>query len=104
MHKKLKFEIGIFMELQLDLSKHCIETACRRHYNKVISDYFKAGREEKRQLTDTIEMLFQALETLYFSRLRARYPALAGGTNKNVILALANDDLIIAIDDKKVGC
>jgi hypothetical protein len=90
------------MDIRLDLSRHCIETEIKKQYNKAISTYFRAGLEEKRRLEPTIEVIRRALETLDFSHLRTRYPPLAGGTDRNVILACENEDLTISIDGKKL--
>ncbi len=36
------------LEIDLDLKKHCIETATKRSYNRLLSEYFrgKEGEEE----------------------------------------------------------
>ena len=91
------------MDIRLDLSRHCIETEIKKQYSTAISTYFKAGVAEKRRLEPTIEVIRRALETLDFSHLRTRYPPLAGGTDRNVILACENDNLTISIDGKKLG-
>ena len=88
------------MDIRLDLSAHCIETELRKQYNKAVSAYFKTGQEEKRRLEQTIEMIRRALETLNFSQLRAQYPPLAGGTERNVIISCKKENLIITIDGK----
>ena len=90
------------MDIQLNLSRHCIETEIKRQYNKAVSAYFKAGTEEKQRLESTIEVMRQALETLNFSHLRTRYPPLAGGTDRHIILSCENEKLTIAIDGKKL--
>lgn len=94
---------GAGLKISLDLSKHCIETELRRQHEKAISAYFKAGKDQKPKLEKTIEMIGQALETLDFSHLRSQYPALAGGTHQKVVLSKVDANLVIAIDDKKIG-
>jgi len=90
------------MEIQLNLSRHCIETEIKRQYNKSVSAYFKADAKEKQLLESTIEVMRRALETLNFSHLRTRYPPLAGGTDRHIILSCQNENITIAIDGKKL--
>lgn len=91
------------MEIQLDLSTHCIETELRKHYNKAVSEYFKAGWEEKRPLESVIDMISHALETFDFAKLRARYSALAGGTHHKIIISRKDKNVLITIDDKTIN-
>lgn len=90
------------MDIRLDLSRHCIETEIKKQYNKAVSAYFKAGKQEKQQLEPTIDVIHRALETLDFSHLRSQYPPLAGGTDRNIILSCVNEDLVITIDGQKL--
>jgi hypothetical protein len=87
------------MDVQLDLSTHCIETEIKRCYNLKISAYFKAGLNERQRLEPIIDMLRLALETFDFAKLRTRYPALAGGRRHNIRLSLKNKRVTIAIDN-----
>ena len=88
------------MDIQLNLSRHCIETEVKRQYNKAVSAYFKAGAKEKQRLESIIEVMRRALENLDFSHLRTRYPPLAGGTDRHIILSCQNENMTIAIDGK----
>jgi hypothetical protein len=90
------------MDIRLDLSRHCIETEIKKQYNKAVSAYFKGGMEEKRRLESTIEVMGRALEILNFSHLRTQYPPLAGGSDREVIIACEKEDLMITIDGKKL--
>ena len=86
--------------LELDLTRHCVETEVRRRYERAVRAYFRkpAGR---RDLEFTIELLSQALETLDFGALRARYPALAGGTPSRIVIARDQQARpVIFIDDQ----
>lgn len=95
-------EKGI-MEVQLDLSTHCIETEIKRRYNLEISAYFKAGLEEQQRLEPIIDMLRLALETFDFAKLRTRYPALAGGAGHNIRISIEeNKRIVIAIDNTTI--
>jgi len=90
------------MDIQLNLTRHCIETEIKRQYNKAVSAYFKADRKEKHGLESIIEVMRRALEILDFSHLRTRYPPLAGGTDRHIILSCEDENLTIAIDGKKL--
>ncbi|MGD9186874.1 MAG: hypothetical protein PVI89_01605 [Desulfobacteraceae bacterium] len=87
------------MDVQLDLSTHCIETELNRRYNRAISEYFKAGLEEQKRLEPIIDMLRLALETLDFAKLRARYPALSGGAHRNIRISCKGKHVLITIDN-----
>lgn len=79
------------MRIDLDLSRHCIETEMKRQYNKSISAYFKRqgsrNEQDKQALEEQIELLQQGLESFDFNRLRARYPELRGEIQAEVTLA-----------------
>jgi len=84
--------------VDLDLARHCIETAVRQRYEAAIRTYFQQP-EERRHLDPAIELLRQALEKLDFPALRARHQALAGKSRNRV--ALGRDDqgrLTIIVD------
>lgn len=90
------------MDIQLDLSSHCIETELKRQYNRLISEYFKAGPAEKELMEATIDMLRLGLETLDFARLRARHHALCGGADPHkIVLSRQGEELFITIDDQR---
>jgi hypothetical protein len=91
------------MDIQLDLSAHCIETELKKRYNKSICDYFKAELEERRPMEPAIEMIRLALEAFDFAKLRARYPALAGCTSQKIILSCIDKNLAITIDGKTIN-
>lgn len=89
--------------LELDLTRHCIETAVRRRYEGVVRTYFQQPGERLR-LESVIECLSQALETLDFSALRARHRALVGGTPHRVSIGWdSRRRLTITIDDETLG-
>jgi len=60
------------MEIILDLTSHCIETASKKKYEHLIRQYFKptATRKEKLVLEDQISALKYFLEKADFSELR----------------------------------
>lgn len=91
------------MDVQLDLSAHCIETELNRQYNRAISEYFKAGLEEQKRLEPIIDMFRLALETLDFAKLRTRYPALCGGAHRNIRISCKGKRILISIDDATIN-
>ena len=90
------------MDIQLDLSAHCIETELNRQYNRAISEYFKGGVEEQKRLEPIIDMLRLALETLDFAKLRSRYPALSGGAHEDIRISCINKRIFISIGDTTI--
>lgn len=86
--------------LELDLTRHCIQTAIRKRCDRAIRTYFKQP-DERPQLEESIQGLLQALETLDFPALRARYPVLTGNTTRRVALSVAPPGrLAILVDDR----
>lgn len=84
--------------LELNLTRHCIETVIRTRYDQALNAYFKQANDRER-LEKEIELLLQALETLDFPTLRGRHRALAGATASHVVLSRGhNDRLVIHID------
>lgn len=78
------------LKIQLDLSRHCIETEIKRLYNRSVVHYFNS-RNNKQKLEIRIDVLKNALEQLDFSFLRSHYPILSGGIEKDVFLAVDPD-------------
>ena len=87
--------------IELDLSRHCIETEIKRAYNHAISTYFKTEKC-RRPIEETISLAQRALELLDFPRLRAEYPPLARGTRLRVVLAEDNGVVTVFLDGKPV--
>ena len=73
------------VDVRLDLSRHCVETAVRRAYNRAISEYFKPGGATAER-EGRIDLLESALSGLDLGGLRGRDPALAGGFDGEVVL------------------
>lgn len=90
------------MEIILDLKKHCIQTAIKRKYNQLISNYFKLKTPENTEKFDPeISLLKEALENFDFSLLRSTYPELQGGGTDKIILAASTDkNITISINDR----
>jgi len=86
--------------LELDLSRHCIETAIRRRHDAAVRTYFRQESERPR-LEEEITLLLEALETLDFSALRSLHPAMAGSTEARVVLSKkCGGPLAILIDGR----
>lgn len=78
-------EIREAMKIELDLSRHCIETELKRRNNLAISRYFKAD-SGKENLETEIALIEKTLRTFDFQRLRSRWPLLCGGRGYRVLL------------------
>ena len=75
------------MRIELDLSRHCLQTELKRQYNRAVSAYFHCSPPGRHTLALRIDMLERALRTLDFSRLRDRYSTLCGGVDTAVSLS-----------------
>ncbi len=78
------------MEIDLDLSRHCIKTEIKRQYDKFISEYFKTKDPD---LEDKIEFLKEVLENIDLIGLRGRFQELAGNCEGDVQVVLESDRL-----------
>ena len=58
------------MEIILDLTRHCIETASKKKYERLIRQYFKTDKKEKSTIENQIRALKYFLENADFSELR----------------------------------
>lgn len=67
--------------VELDLRRHCVRTEVRRCYEQALSDYFRAGEEQRPELEERIELLREMLEDADLAGLRASCPELAGGAD-----------------------
>ena len=89
-------------EIELDLGRHCIETATRRRYNRLLSEYFR-GRQGDPELEARLELLQKALTDLDFPSLRAAYKELCGNTAARVVLTAVGGRPVVSIDGQMVG-
>ena len=71
--------------IDLDLSRHCIETAIRRRYDRCVSRALKPGQLDG-DTEKEIGLLKAALESLDFPALRANFRELAGQCSAAVSL------------------
>lgn len=91
------------MQLELDLSKHCIETELKRQHNRAVASYFRVPEKDRRQIEHTIDVSQQALSALDFGHLRATHPQLAGGMQADVTVREYNRQVDIIIDGTVVA-
>lgn len=90
------------MQIDLDCSQHCLETATKRLYNQLLSQYFKT-KEYKGLLETQIKMLKKSLESFDFPKLRSTYPELAGhDSGKVALLEEKNENLVILTERGKI--
>jgi hypothetical protein len=81
----------IFMlEIELDLRKHCIETAIKRSYNRLISEYFR-NRKGDAETEEKLALLQNALTRFDFPCLRTVHRELAGESHARIILTDKGD-------------
>ena len=92
------------MKIKLDLNKSCIQTATKRKYNQLISNYFKLNPTENTEIIEAeISLLKDALENLDFSRLRSTYPELQGGGADEIRIATgADNNITISINGRVI--
>lgn len=83
--------------IDLDLSRHCIQTAARRCYERTLSQCLRA-KGKSGDLERRVDLLRQALETLDFGLLRSRWPELAGGCKARVALSREKGRIRVHID------
>ncbi len=85
------------MKIQLDVSRHCIQTATKRKYTQLISNYFKSDAsapENTKILESEISLLKEALENLDFAWLRSTVPELRGGGPDDIVISTGTDNKI----------
>ncbi|MDY6792956.1 MAG: hypothetical protein SWH54_16955 [Thermodesulfobacteriota bacterium] len=89
------------MKIQLNLSRHCIETETKRLYNQAVLKYFKADDKDRRE--KQIEILQHALKTLDFGKLRSTHPELAGHCDDHVELSMDDHhQVVVHINGKQI--
>ncbi|MBI9086549.1 MAG: hypothetical protein JEZ11_23330 [Desulfobacterales bacterium] len=90
------------LKIRLDLTRFCIETACRRRHNRAIGAYFSDPPNGER-LAKEIELLGRALEEIDFGALRRDHQALCGGRSGEILLGQDGSRLILWIDGQIVS-
>ncbi|MDA3897489.1 MAG: hypothetical protein PF482_15240 [Desulfobacteraceae bacterium] len=92
------------MRIILNLKKHCIQTAIKRKYNQLISNYFKLNPTENTEIIESeISLLKEALENFDFSWLRTTYPELqGGGADKIQLTGSPEKNITISINGRTI--
>lgn len=93
---------AIGMRMELDLSRHCVETELKRQHNRAVAAYFRAADEKKQHFEGIIELTRKALETLDFGRLRSCHPQLAGGSDAVIELVETGGGFVVVVDGKSL--
>ena len=87
------------MKIDLNLSKHCIETEAKRLYEESLKQYFKALEKDRPEMEEKIEGLKNFLVYSDFNHLRSMNQALAGTEGGSAFLNVRGaDDFEIEID------
>jgi len=91
------------LEIELDLRAHCVETATKRLYNRLLSEYFRS-KGANTETEQKLALLQKALSTFDFPSLRSAYGDLAGNSNAYIVLADRGDSLpSIIIDNAPIA-
>ena len=93
------------MEIILDTSLHCIETASKKEYERLIRQYFKTGPLEKEKILmeQRIEALAYLLKHADFPGLRNQYHALGHSKTASILVIPQNlRDMHIRLDQNMV--
>lgn len=93
------------MEIELDLSRHCIQTAARRQYERRLASCLRpGGGEAARQGAEAeVELLRRALETVDFGRLRSGWKPLNGGPGVRVRLAEEDGVIVVRLGGERIA-
>ena len=73
--------------IELDLTKHCIETEVKRIHNRLIYRYLRQ-KEPDPDLAHEIQVLEKTLTRLDFAMLRNTFRPLAGDTDQKVVMVV----------------
>jgi len=86
------------MNIRLDLSRHCIETALKRLHEQSVRSCLKGTGTGEEVLSVTRSLL----ESVDLGRLRSRHPALAGGSHDRVLLSVSSNHAAVWVEDQLV--
>lgn len=93
-------------EIRLRTDKHCIETAAKRTYEKLLKQYFKqqVNTNASQLLEAQIEGLKLFLEEVDAKALRSTYPELDVGGNTEIILQIdpKNQELTLRFKEQSI--
>ncbi|SLM32596.1 hypothetical protein MTBBW1_760060 [Desulfamplus magnetovallimortis] len=82
------------MEIVLHLKRFCLETACKRLYERLIKSYFNQSQsdENRRLIEEKMAILLHLLENADFPALRQTYPELSGTEPLSSVSLYADGD------------
>jgi hypothetical protein len=90
------------LEIEVDLGNHCIETAIKRSYNRILSRFLRGRKADPRSEAE-LALLEAALVHFDFSSLRTAHKALAGKSGSRIVLTGNGGDLPgISIDGSPI--
>ncbi len=90
------------LKIELDLTTHCIETATKRYYDRLLSEYFRT-KGENAALEEKLDFLQKVLKGFDFSALRNLHSELAGRSNVQVALVYDGNGLpSTTIEDRPI--
>lgn len=78
--------------IRFNLKDHCIETAAKNEYRRLVDEYLKEGKEE---IGEKIEFLREFLTTQDFRKIRAERPELSGGYDITVEITKEKEKFLI---------
>lgn len=73
-------------EVNLSLHRHCIETAAKMEYRRLMGDYFASDTTRSAEIEDKIALLKEFVESSDFPALRASDERLSGTIDSRVTL------------------
>ncbi len=87
------------MDIELDLSRHCIETELKILHNRAVKQYFKS-KQDRPEIEKRLVILKRALEELDFPALRSMNIILSGHNDNHasVVLSDQGDSIGISIN------
>ncbi len=74
------------LAIELDLRRHCIETAVKRVHNRLLSEYFSSKGNDS-ESEEKLELLQKALNCFDFASLRTVHKELAGNSEARIVLS-----------------
>lgn len=82
--------------VKLQIKDHCIETAAKHEFKRLMDDYFEADADnETDSIEENIEILREFIEKADFARLRSSDPRLTGEIESVVYLDKDGDEVKI---------
>jgi hypothetical protein len=92
--------MAAIFKIKLDLGSHCIATETKKIYNQSVNELIRKKANDT-HLEMMVDMLQAALEQFDFGMLRAKFKALAGGTDAEIALVLSGEKTIhISVNNK----